>query len=51
MTGVYRYIPHDDLLVRLAQGWRWNADLGDVHGEWTSLMWWCCGDCGEDYVP
>jgi hypothetical protein len=36
MTGVYRCIPHDDLLARLAQGWRWCADLGDVHGEWSS---------------
>ena len=32
-TGVYRYIRHDELLFRLHQGWKWVADLGDVHGE------------------
>ena len=51
ICGIYRYIAHDDLLMRLAQGWRWVADLGPVHGEWSSLMWWCCGACREGEAP
>jgi hypothetical protein len=49
--GVYRYIPHDALLARLAQGWRYAADLGPVHGEWSSLMWWCIGACEDGEAP
>lgn len=51
MTGVYRYVPHDDLLIRLAQGWRFVADLGEAHGEWSTLMWWCCGACLDGEAP
>ena len=51
MIGIFRYIPHDTLLVRLVQGWRYAADLGPVHGEWSSLCWWCCGACGGEYAP
>jgi hypothetical protein len=51
MTGVYRYVPHTMLLLRLAQGWQWRADLGDIHGQWSSLMWWCAGNCNEGEAP
>jgi hypothetical protein len=50
MTGIFRYVRHADLLVRLAQGWQWIADLGDVHGEFCTLCWWCCGDCQDGEV-
>lgn len=50
-TGVYRYVPHSHLLRRLAQGWQWAADLGQTHGEWSCLMWFCCGDCNDSEVP
>lgn len=50
ITGVYRYVPHSQLLFRLAQGWQWAGDLGTTHGEWSSYMWWCCGQC-EDAEP
>jgi hypothetical protein len=48
---VFRYIPHGQFLRRLAQGWRWSADLGPTHGEWSSLMWWCCGACKDGEAP
>ena len=44
-VGVVRFVPHHAQLARLAQGWQWVADLGDVHGEFCTLCWWCCGDC------
>ncbi|MFL9824365.1 hypothetical protein [Rhodoplanes sp. SY1] len=47
MTGVFRFVRHDDLIARLAAGWRWIADLGAVHGAWSSLMWWCDGSCRD----
>ncbi len=46
LAGVFRFVPHRALLPRLAQGWRYAADLGEIHGEWSTLLWWCCGDCG-----
>ncbi len=51
LSGVFRYVPHRHLLLRLAQGWRWCADLGPVHGEWCSLMWWCDGSCRDGEAP
>lgn len=39
MNGVYRYVRHADLLLRLAQGWRYVADLGSTHGEWSTLLY------------
>jgi hypothetical protein len=51
MTGILRIVGHSDMLRRLAQGWRPVADLGPVHGEWSSLMWWCCGDCLDGEAP
>jgi hypothetical protein len=50
-TGIFRFVPHDALLRRLAQGWRYAADLGDTHGQWSVLMWWCCSDCAEGEAP
>lgn len=50
-TGVFRYVRHDALLGRLVQGWRYAGDLGETHGDWSSLMWWCCGDCGGEFAP
>jgi hypothetical protein len=51
MAGVFRYVPHDEFLFRLIQGWHWVADLGDVHAEYASLMKWCGGDCGGEFAP
>lgn len=50
-TGIYRYVTHDRLLVFLAHCWRPAADLGPIHGEWSTLMWWCCGDCRDGEAP
>lgn len=47
LAGIFRYARHDDLLGWLALGWRWAGDLGPVHGLWSSLIWWCCGDCRD----
>lgn len=51
LAGVFRFVPHRVLLPRLAQGWRYAADLGETHGEWSTLLWWCCGDCGGEFCP
>lgn len=51
MSGVFRYVGHADLPVRLAQGSRWVGDLGDVHGEFCTLCWWCCGACQDGEAP
>ncbi len=50
-TGVFRYVTHDRLLLHLAHGWLWKAYLGPIHGEWSSLLWWCSGDCQNHEVP
>ena len=50
-VGVVRFVPHHAQLARLAQGWQWIADLGDVHGESCTLCWWCCGDCQDGEAP
>lgn len=51
MTGIYRYIRHTDMLRYLATGWQWRADLGEHHGQWSSLMWFCCGACRDGEAP
>ena len=51
LSGVYRYVPHSRLLAFLAHGWRPVADLGPTHGEWSTLMWWCCGECVDGEAP
>jgi len=49
-SGIFRIVRHEYLLARLAQGWRYAADLGPVHGEWSVLMWWCCGMCEDSEI-
>lgn len=51
LSGIYRYVRHSDLLQFLALGWTPVADLGPTHGEWSSLMWFCCGDCHDHEPP
>lgn len=51
MTGVYRYVPLSKWLLWLAAGWKFAADLGPTHGEWSVLMWWCNGSCGDGEAP
>lgn len=36
----FRYVPHADLLWRMAQGWRYVADLGPPHSDHACLMQW-----------
>jgi len=50
-TGILLIMPHGDMLRRLAEGWQPVADLGHVHGEWSLLMWWCCGACLDGEAP
>ena len=40
MIWWFRYCRHGDLVWRLATGWEWVADLGNTHGEWSSLIRW-----------
>jgi hypothetical protein len=51
MNGIYRYVRLPDVADRMADGWRWRADMGPVHGRWSALMWWCCGDCADGEAP
>ncbi len=51
LSGVYRYVPHSRILAFLAHGWHPVADLGPTHGEWSTLMWWCCGACVDGEAP
>lgn len=51
IAGIYRYIPLGQWLLRLAEGWRFAADLGPTHGEWSVLMWWCVGACADGEAP
>ena len=51
MTGIFRFIRHDDVADRMAEGWRYAGTLGHVHGAWSTLMWWCCGDCLDGEAP
>jgi len=45
-VGLFRYIPHASLDAFLRRGWMVVADLGPVHGCYSSLCWHCGGDCG-----
>jgi hypothetical protein len=49
--GVYRYIRLSEVADRLNDCWRYTADLGQPHGHYAVLMWWCCGDCLDSEVP
>ncbi len=40
MITWYRYVRHADLVRALIDGWRWCADLGQPHGEYSCLMEW-----------
>jgi hypothetical protein len=51
MTGMFRYIRHHEVAARLDHGWRYAGTLGRTHGEWSVLMWWCCGDCMPGEAP
>ena len=46
-TGVFRYIVHHKVPDHMERGWRWIAHLG----EYSCLMWWCCGECRDEEVP
>jgi hypothetical protein len=50
-SGVFRYIRLGEVADRLNSGWRYAAHLGQPHGQYSVLMWWCCGDCKDDEVP
>lgn len=51
MTGVFRFIRHHDVAERMNEGWRYAGNLGRTHGEWSCLMWWCCGACTDTEPP
>jgi hypothetical protein len=51
LTGVFRYVRHELVADRLAQGWRYAGNLGRTHDQWSVLMWWCCGACETWEVP
>lgn len=45
-----KYVPHNRLLVHLAQGWTIVDDMqGTSHGQWSTLCEWR-GD-GEPWTP
>lgn len=44
-TGLFRFVPWDQLDSYHRRGWMAVADLGLTHGFWSVLMWRC--DCGE----
>lgn len=48
MLGMFRYVRLDDVADRMNDGWRYVADLGMPHGQYSVLMWWCCGDCAGE---
>lgn len=52
LTGVFRYTRNQDIGERLfADCWKYARDLGETHGRWSALLWWCCGDCAEGEAP
>lgn len=51
LSGIFRYARLHEVADRLDQGWRYAADLGLPHGNWSVLMWWCCGDCVDGGAP
>ena len=40
MRRTFRYCRYPVLLRVLALGWRYSADLGPTHGEWSCLVEW-----------
>lgn len=50
-TGIIRYVLHKDLVRYLADGWIYAADLGPYTGQYSTLMWWCSGDCKDGESP
>ncbi len=40
MIEFYRHVRHSERAAYEARGWRFAADLGPVHGEWSVLMIW-----------
>jgi len=51
LTGIFRYIRTSEVADRLDQGWRYAADLGVPHGQWSVLMWFCDGSCNDGEAP
>lgn len=47
LTGVFRYVRHEDVEARAASGWKFITELG----EWSCLMWFCVGACREGEPP
>lgn len=48
LIGVFDYARKGDIAERMNDGWKFVRDLGVPHGEYSVLMWFCCGDCKED---
>lgn len=51
VVGIFRFVRHHEVAERLSDGWRYAGTLGRTHGEWSVLMYWCCGDCGGEFAP
>ncbi len=51
ISGIFRYIRHDDVVHRLKDGWMLAGTLGPTHSRWSVLMSWCCGDCKDGEAP
>lgn len=51
ICGIFAMVAYDGILLALAHGWRPVADLGPVHGQWSALLGWCCGDCQDGEAP
>jgi hypothetical protein len=49
--GIFAFVAHRLVIMALSNGWRFVGDLGPVHGQWSLLMWWCCGDCKDREPP
>jgi hypothetical protein len=47
LTGVFNYVRKGDIAERMDAGWKFCRDLGAPHGDYSVLMWWCCGNCKE----
>lgn len=37
-TRFYKFVRHADVAAHEAAGWRFDCDLGPVHGRWSVLM-------------
>ena len=51
LTGIFRFTRNQDVADRMNAGWRYAGTLGDTHGRWSVLMWWCSGDCNDGEAP